>query len=67
MKFQKFSEWLVTEKKWIKKAIKKPGSLTAAADTEGKSIADYCKEPPSDKAKKRCNLWKTLKGLHNKK
>lgn len=67
MKFQKFSEWLMNEKKWIQKAIKKPGSLTAAAEAEGKSVADYCQDPPSGKAVKRCNLWKTLKGLHKKK
>ena len=36
-------------KKWIQDAIKKPGSLTAAAKRAGKSIAEYCKAPPSTK------------------
>ena len=47
-------------KNWIKDAIKKPGSLTAAAKRKGMSISQYCKNPPSTKAKRRCNLAKTL-------
>ena len=50
-------------KNWIKDAIKKPGSLTAAAKREGKSISEYCQSPPSKKAKQRCNLAKTLKSF----
>tara|TARA_R110001583_G_scaffold179105_2_gene335636 strand:+ start:1325 stop:1558 length:234 start_codon:yes stop_codon:yes gene_type:complete len=50
-------------KNWIKKAIKKPGALTDAAKAAGKSISEYCKNPPSTKAKQRCNLAKTLKGF----
>ena len=50
-------------KDWIKKAIKKPGALTAAAKADGKSISEYCKNPPSTKAKRRCNLAKTLKSF----
>ena len=29
-------------KDWIKGAIKKPGALTAAAKSAGKSISEYC-------------------------
>tara|TARA_R100001440_G_scaffold37685_2_gene57150 strand:+ start:1386 stop:1655 length:270 start_codon:yes stop_codon:yes gene_type:complete len=50
-------------KNWIKDAIKKPGSLTAAAKRAGKSISEYCESPPSTKAKQRCNLAKTLKSF----
>ena len=50
-------------KNWIKDAIKKPGSLTAAAKAKGMSISQYCKNPPSTKAKRRCNLAKTLKSF----
>ena len=50
-------------KNWIKGAIKKPGALTAAAKRAGKSISEYCKNPPSKLAKQRCNLAKTLKSF----
>ena len=53
-------------KKWIQDAIKKPGSLTAAAKRAGKSIAEHCKAPPSTKAKQRCNLAKTLRKIAKK-
>ena len=33
----------------IKKAIKKPGALTAAAKRKGMTIAQYCKNPPGRK------------------
>tara|TARA_R110000744_G_scaffold42885_1_gene96406 strand:- start:1352 stop:1588 length:237 start_codon:yes stop_codon:yes gene_type:complete len=52
-------------KDWIKGAIKKPGSLTAAAKAVGKSISEYCQSPPSTLAKQRCNLAKTLKSFKN--
>ena len=47
----------------IKGAIKKPGALTAAAKSAGKSISEYCQNPPSTLAKQRCNLAKTLKSF----
>ena len=50
-------------KDWIKGAIKKPGALTAAAKRAGKSISEYCQNPPSTLAKQRCNLAKTLKSF----
>ena len=50
-------------KNWIKGAIKKPGSLNAAAKAAGKSISEYCQSPPSTLAKQRCNLAKTLKSF----
>ena len=55
----------MSKKNWIKDAIKKPGSLTAAAKRKGMSISQYCKNPPSTKAKRRCNLAKTLKEYCN--
>lgn len=57
----------MSKKNWIKDAIKKPGSLTAAAKRKGMSISQYCKNPPSTKAKRRCNLAKTLKSFKKKK
>tara|TARA_R100000353_G_scaffold44766_2_gene35962 strand:+ start:1247 stop:1486 length:240 start_codon:yes stop_codon:yes gene_type:complete len=56
----------MSKKNWIKDAIKKPGSLTAAAKRKGMSISQYCKNPPSTKAKRRCNLAKTLKSFKKK-
>ena len=50
----------------IKKAIKKPGSLTAAAKRKGMTIAQYCKNPPSKKAGYRCRFAKTLKKIAKK-
>ena len=50
----------------IKKAIKKPGSLTAAAKRKGMTIAQYCKNPPSKKAGYRCRFAKTLKKISKK-
>ena len=50
----------------IKKAIKKPGALTAAAKRKGMSIAQYCKNPPGRKATQRCNFAKTLKKITNR-
>ena len=50
----------------IKKAIKKPGALTAAAKRKGMTIAQYCKNPPGRKATQRCNFAKTLKKITNK-
>lgn len=50
------------KKKWIKGAIKRPGALTKAAKAKGMSIAEYCAQSNlSTLAKRRCNLWKTLK------
>lgn len=66
-KMKKFSEWLVEKNLWIQSAVKKPGALTKAAEAAGKSIDDYCKNPPSAKAERRCNLRNTLKGLKKKK
>lgn len=76
----KFTEWLknkdgdlftyLTEgkkKKWIQGAIKHPGALKAAAKEKGESESEYCENPPSGKAEKRCNLRNTLKGLNKSK
>lgn len=57
-----FGQYL-EEKNWIQGAVEKPGSLTKAAKRKKKSIAGYCTKPPSGKAEKRCNLWRTLRGL----
>jgi len=39
------------------------GSLTAAAKSAGKTISEYCSNPPSSLAKRRCNFRKTLTKL----
>ena len=48
------------KKNWMKGAVKKPGALNAAAKAAGESKSEYCASPPSGKADKRCNLWKTF-------
>tara|TARA_B100000085_G_C18229619_1_gene385351 strand:- start:200 stop:370 length:171 start_codon:yes stop_codon:yes gene_type:complete len=54
-------------KNWMKTAVKKPGALNAAAKKAGLSKTQYCKNPPSAKAKKRCSLWKTFNKFRPKK
>ena len=54
----------MAQKKWIQKAIKHPGALRAAAKRAGKTIDEYCQNPPSLLAKRRCNLYRTLKKFH---
>ena len=58
-----FETWLESKKNWIKDAVSKPGALKKAAKRKKKSVASYCKNPPSGKAEKRCNLMNTLKKL----
>ena len=56
-------------KKFIQKAIKKPGALTATAKKKGMTPAEFCDQPKSKISKtsqKRCNLRKTLVGLNKK-
>lgn len=58
----------MAKKKWIQKAIKHPGELTAKAKRAGKSINEYCaQENLSTESKRQCNLAKTLKKLSKKK
>lgn len=54
----------MAKKKWIQKAIKRPGALTKKAKASGKSISQYCKgKKLSTRTKRQCNLAKTLKGF----
>jgi len=60
----------MAEKKWIQKAIKKPGALTAQAKKAGKSLSEFIKSPgknPSPTTKKRVALAKTLRKISKKK
>jgi len=52
--------------KFIQKAIKHPGAMTAAAKREGVSNSEYEREHEHDsgKAGQRARLALTLKGLH---
>jgi hypothetical protein len=52
-------------KKWIEKAIKKPGSFSAAAKKAGESTAEYAQEKSGAKGKlgKRARLAQTLLSL----
>lgn len=55
----------MAEKKWIQKAIKRPGALTKKAKAAGKSISSYCAGGKlSTQTKRQCNLAKTLKGFN---
>jgi len=55
------------DKKWIKKAIKRPGALTAKAKKAGKTVSQYCAKPHKGRTAKQCNLAKTLKKMPRKK
>ncbi len=55
-------------KKWIKGAIKKPGSFKAAAKRAGKSTKAFAEEKKHAKGKtgKRARLALTLMAMHKK-
>jgi len=62
--------------KWIAKALKPrttkggrrgKGTLTRAAKAAGMTIAQYCENPPSKLAAKRCGLWRNLQKISRKK
>jgi hypothetical protein len=56
---------MAAKKKWIQKAIKRPGALTKKAKASGKSISEYCKGSKlTTQTKRQCNLAKTLKGFN---
>ena len=58
----------MADKKWIDKAIKRPGALTKKAKAAGKSISEYCKQDNLDtRTKRQCALAKTLKKINKKK
>jgi hypothetical protein len=58
---------MATKKKWIKKAIKRPGALTAKAKKEGKTVGQYCATKRTGRTAKQCNLAKTLKKMPKRK
>ena len=54
----------MAKKKWIQKAIKKPGALTKKAKAAGKSVAEFIAHPPkgiSTQTKRQIALAKTLR------
>lgn len=56
---------MASKKKWIQKAIKRPGALTKKAKAAGKSISSYCAQGNlNTRSKQQCNLAKTLKGFN---
>ena len=68
--WRKYLQGLLEDKKWIQKAIEKPGSLHTALGVpqDEKIPASKLKVKPGDstKMKRRKILAKTLKGLHKK-
>ena len=53
-------------KKWIQKAIKRPGALTKKAKASGKSVSEYVANPPknaSTRTKRQIALAKTLREM----
>jgi hypothetical protein len=57
---------MAKKKKWIKKAIKRPGALTKKAKAAGKTVAQYIANPPkniSKRTKKQIALAKTLRKM----
>ena len=61
------------DKKWIQKAIKKPGAFTAQAKRKKMSVSQFADEvlkkdsKYSETTKKRARLAKTLKKIRSKK
>jgi len=61
------------KKKWISKAIKRPGALTAKAKRAGMSVSAYAAKVRANPSRysartvKQANLAKTLKKLRKKK
>jgi len=53
-------------KKWIGKAIKRPGALTKKAKAAGKTVSQYCADlgpNASTRTKRQCALAKTLRKM----
>ena len=60
----------MAKKKWIAKAIKRPGALKAKAKKAGKSVSAYCATLPpraSTRTKRQCALANTLRNLRKRK
>lgn len=54
----------MAKKKWIKKAIKRPGALTRKAKAVGMTITQYCAQTGLSKlSKQQCRLAKILRGF----
>ncbi len=58
---------MAKSKKWIKGAIKHPGSFSAAAKRAGKSTRQFAAEHEHDSGTlgKRARLAETLMGMHH--
>jgi len=61
------SNGMAGKKKWIKGAIKNPGSLTAQAKRAGESPMEFAREHQHDSGTtgKRARLALTLQGMHH--
>jgi hypothetical protein len=64
---------MAAKKKWIQKAIKRPGAFTKKAKAAGMSVSEYAAKvtkkgsKASARTKRQANLAKTLKKMHKKK
>ena len=60
-------------KKWIQKAIKRPGALTRKAKARGMTVSEFCSAVKNGKiraslrTRQQCNLAETLRGFRRKK
>ena len=57
------------KKKWIAKAIKRPGALIRKAKAAGMTVSEFIAHPPtgiSAMTRRQINLAKTLKKLRRK-
>lgn len=57
-------------KKFIAKAVKRPGDLTRKAKNEGKTVSQFCADvgpKASTRTKQQCNLSRTLSKVRPKK
>jgi len=54
-------------KKWIGKAIERPGALTKKAKAEGMTVSQFCAQlgpRASTRTKRQCALAKTLRKMN---
>lgn len=59
---------MAKKKKWIAKAIKRPGALTRKAKAKKMTITQYCAQTGlSTRSKRQCALARTLKKFRKKK
>ena len=57
---------MASKKRWIQKAIKRPGALRAKAKRAGQSVSAYCGKKRTGRTARQCALAKTLRKMRKK-